>query len=184
MFRLQVVAWIVDAQRTLTSYPSEHTAVYSCMLTSELALTRSACGRFSQVGVGTNPPCRPHHRAASCGPSRVPCDCTALYNKGCNPNTLYGALVGGPNKEGKFEDLRTDFAAAEVTLDWNAALTGMVAGLTGNRITWDDCKSAGLQEKPGDIAPALSAGSATRAAAIWRLLLCIAAIALAAAGWA
>lgn len=112
----------------------------------------------------------------------MPCDCTALYNTGCNPNTLYGALVGGPNKDDKFEDLRTDFAAAEVTLDWNAALTGMLSGLAGNRITWDDCKSAGLQEKPGDIAPALSAGAMSQSVAIWRLLLCLAAAAMALVG--
>lgn len=131
-----------------------------------------------QVGVGNNPPCRPHHRAASCGPSPFPCDCSALFNTGCNPNTLYGALVGGPDKEDKFEDVRTDFAATEVTLDWNSALTGLMAGLTGNRITWDDCKSAGLQEKPGDVAPTLSAAGPSRAShlVMWGSLLVAAAV--------
>lgn len=79
--------------------------------------------------------------------------------------------MGGPNKEDKFEDLRTDFAALEVALDWNAALTGMVAGLASERVTWDDCKSAGLQEKPGDVGPALSAAPHRRQfSCCWLLL--------------
>lgn len=147
-------------------------------LSSNSQRIRSVCSA-AQVGVGTNPPCRPHHRAASCGPSPFPCDCSALYNPGCNPNNLYGALVGGPNKNDTFDDLRTDFAATEVTLDWNAALTGLMAGLTDNRITWDDCKSAGLQSKPGDIGPGLtSAGPYRHVRAYWQLLLLTAATVL------
>jgi hypothetical protein len=102
----------------------------------------------------------------------VPCDCTALYNTGCNPNTLYGALIGGPDKNDKYEDVRTDFAASEVTLDWNAGFTGMLAGLSSSRVTWDDCRSAGLQEKPGDISPSLtSAAARPPVVGAWQLLL-------------
>lgn len=72
---------------------------------------------------------------------------------------MYGALVGGPSKNDTFEDDRKDFAATEVTLDWNAALAGLMAGLSGERITWDNCKAAGLQDKPGDVGQALSSGS-------------------------
>lgn len=143
-----------------------------------LTLTLSALcllARVQQVGVGNNPPCRPHHRAASCGPAPFPCDCSALYNPGCNPHNLYGALVGGPNQNDTWEDVRTDFAATEVTLDWNAGLTGLMAGLADNSVTWNDCKSASLQDKPGDIGPALSAAVHHCVRALWQLLLLAAA---------
>lgn len=80
--------------------------------------------------------------------------------------------MGGPNKEDKYEDVRTDFAATEVALDWNAALTGMVAGLASERVTWDDCKSAGLQQTPGDVGPALSGALSQRQLrCCWTLLM-------------
>jgi hypothetical protein len=105
-------------------------------------------------------------------PGGLPCDCTALYNEGCNPNTLYGALVGGPNKEDKFDDARTDFAASEVTLDWNAGFTGMLAGLASARVSWDDCKSQRLQDGRGDVPSTLTsgAGAARLGCAWWQLL--------------
>lgn len=85
--------------------------------------------------------------------------------------------MGGPNKNDTFEDVRTDFAAAEVTLDWNAAFTGLMAGLSGNRITWDNCKSAGLQDKPGDIGPTLTNAAPQRhMCGLWHLLLSFAAL--------
>lgn len=89
--------------------------------------------------------------------------------------------MGGPNQNDTWDDVRTDFAATEVTLDWNAGLAGLMAGLAENRVTWDNCKSAGLQDKPGDIGPALSAAPHQRVRALWQLLL-LAAAALAVAG--
>jgi hypothetical protein len=112
----------------------------------------------------------------------LPCDCTALYNEGCNPNTLYGALVGGPDKEDKFADVRTDFAAAEVTLDWNAGLTGLLAGLSSNKVSWEDCKAKGLQDGRGDVPSSLTSGAwgGGRSAALraWQLVLLLVAVAL------
>lgn len=91
--------------------------------------------------------------------------------------------MGGPNQNDTWDDVRTDFAATEVTLDWNAGLTGLMAGLAENRVTWDNCKSAGLQDKPGDIGPALSAAAPQHQCvrALWQLLL-LAVAALAVAG--
>eukprot|EP00775_Hariotina_reticulata_P008741 gene8741-8921_t len=43
---------------------------------------------------------------------------------------LSGALVSGPLRNDTFPDKRTDFQTGEVALDYNAALTGVVAGLS------------------------------------------------------
>jgi hypothetical protein len=128
-----------------------------------------ACLHFqSQVGIGTNPPCRPHHRAASCiSTPQQPCDCSAYFNTGCNPNTIYGALVGGPTKEDVFTDTRWNYEASEVALDWNAGFTGMMAGLATNGISWEQCKAAGMEDGRGDISPNLNAAGRTSVVGMW-----------------
>ena len=51
------------------------------------------------VGVGPSPPRFLSHRGASCPADRaLPCDCGAYVSPSPNPTTLYGALVGGPNR--------------------------------------------------------------------------------------
>lgn len=77
------------------------------------------------VGFGSNFPKNPHHRAAS-GTRNV---ADPLPNK----YTLYGALVGGPVRADDFayQDVRTDYVANEVALDYNAGLTGALARLQG-----------------------------------------------------
>jgi hypothetical protein len=51
------------------------------------------------VGVGPSPPRFLSHRGASCPTDRaLPCDCAAYVSPAPNPSTLYGALVGGPNR--------------------------------------------------------------------------------------
>lgn len=66
---------------------------------------------------------------SSCGPYPDKCDNTiAMFNKNPNPYTLYGALVGGPNKQGKFHDERKDFKQTETACDYNAGFQSAVAG--------------------------------------------------------
>lgn len=80
------------------------------------------------VGYGVNPPVRPHHRSSSC--PFPPTDCSGgLNNAGPNPHTLYGALVGGPSQNGDYEDRRDDYIHNEVACDYNAGMTGALAGL-------------------------------------------------------
>jgi hypothetical protein len=50
--------------------------------------------------------------------------------KGCNPHTLIGALVGGPDLNDKYEDKRGNYVQNEVAVDYNAAITGVF--LIGN----------------------------------------------------
>lgn len=139
------------------------------------------CCCHLQVGIGSNPPCRPHHRGASClappAPG-VPCDCSAYFNPGCNPNTIYGALVGGPNKNDEFTDTRWDYQSAEVALDWNAGFTGMLAGLATSSITWDKCKAAGMEGGRGDVSPLLSAAGQRSPAELWWQMLLAACLAV------
>lgn len=58
----------------------------------------------------------------------APCSYSALHYPGPNPHILYGALVGGPNLEGEYEDDRSDYVKNEVAIDYNAGFQGAVAG--------------------------------------------------------
>lgn len=143
--------WVMHVPQALVAVSSTCATevLHNTQLTNAVHL-RCPC----QVGVGNNPPCRPHHRAASCVASSdptQPCDCTAFFNPGCNPNTIYGALVGGPNQNDEFTDTRWDYQAAEVALDWNAGFTGMLAGLAESGISWDQCKAAGMENGRGAV---------------------------------
>ncbi len=73
------------------------------------------------VGFGNNPPTQPHHRTAH----------GSWTNSMTTPkesrHILYGALVGGPDKNDGYKDERSDFKMAEVATDYNAGFTGAVA---------------------------------------------------------
>lgn len=86
-------------------------------------------GRSFVVGFGNNPPERPHHRSSSCPLFQAPCTWDNFNNPGPNPQTLYGALVGGPGKNDEYEDKRNDFIKNEVATDYNAGFQSAVAGL-------------------------------------------------------
>lgn len=77
------------------------------------------------VGYGVNPPTQPHHRSSSC-PSPITSECSwdAFNSKDPNPQTLYGALVGGPGADDSYIDARDDFIKNEVATDYNAGFTG------------------------------------------------------------
>ncbi|CAO3631798.1 unnamed protein product [Cunninghamella blakesleeana] len=75
------------------------------------------------VGVHPNAPANPHSSTASGG--------TDINNINTSPPkelyVLYGAVVGGPNKEDIFYDERNDWTQTEVALDYNAPFQGLVA---------------------------------------------------------
>lgn len=79
--------------------------------------------RSYMVGFGTNAPRNPHHRGSH-GSEENSIDFPTE-----NKNTLYGALVGGPVRADDFAyaDDRRDLRSNEVSLDYNAALTGALA---------------------------------------------------------
>lgn len=89
------------------------------------------------VGFGKKYPKQVHHRGASIPsiqshPAKVGCnDGNSKYysSSGPNPNTHVGAIVGGPDSNDQYKDLRTDYSHAEPTTYMNAAFVGSVAAL-------------------------------------------------------
>ncbi|KAI8987553.1 Six-hairpin glycosidase-like protein [Mycotypha africana] len=74
-------------------------------------------------GIHKNSPRNPHHAGASGG--------TDIANINSSPpeekHLLYGAIVGGPDKDDKFYDIRDDWTQTEVALDYNAPFQGLMA---------------------------------------------------------
>jgi endoglucanase len=78
------------------------------------------------VGYGTNAPQQPHHRGAS------GVGWEGFRNGLPNLHTLYGALVGGPDRPNDFSyaDVRSDYIRNEVAIDYNAGFSGALAFLS------------------------------------------------------
>ncbi|ORX78850.1 glycoside hydrolase [Basidiobolus meristosporus CBS 931.73] len=74
------------------------------------------------VGVHPNSPQNPHHAGAHGGT-----DVGNLNSPPQNQHVLYGAMVGGPNKDDEFYDERSDWQQSEVALDYNAPFQGLMA---------------------------------------------------------
>ena len=53
----------------------------------------------------------------------------AYGNPGPNHQTLYGALVGGPDENDEYEDKRSDYVRNEVATDYNAGFQSSLAYL-------------------------------------------------------
>ena len=64
----------------------------------------------------------------SCPDLPAECDWDEFENPGPNYQILYGALVGGPDQNDQYQDLRSDYVKNEVTNDYNAGFQGAVAG--------------------------------------------------------
>nr|AIT11911.1 endo-beta-1,4-glucanase [Parasesarma erythrodactyla] len=93
-------------------------------------LLGTSTGRSFVVGYDSSSPERPHHRSSSCPDIPEACDGNwAMTQSGPNPQTLYGALVGGPAQDGSYTDDRNDYVKNEVACDYNAAFTGALAAL-------------------------------------------------------
>lgn len=99
-----------------------------CTVKQQLGYILGDTGRSFVVGYGDNPPTQPHHRASSC-PSPITSECAwdAFNSLAPNPQTLYGALVGGPGADDSYTDARNDFIKNEVATDYNAGFTGALA---------------------------------------------------------
>ena len=71
-------------------------------------------------GFGENSPKNPHHRTAHASWKNA-----EAYPE-ISRHTLYGALVGGPNQDGSYEDDRGNYINNEVATDYNAGFTAML----------------------------------------------------------
>lgn len=99
-------------------------------------------GRSYMVGFGKNPPKQAHHRGASVPvlPKNEPVNCglsfVNWYNKDApNPNELTGAILGGPDKNDKFEDKRTMSAMTEPCTYINSLAVGVLAKLANKPLS-------------------------------------------------
>ncbi|KAL4019124.1 hypothetical protein IC575_022763 [Cucumis melo] len=89
------------------------------------------------VGFGNKYPLQLHHRASSipsikAHSTKVGCDdgrSSYFYSKDPNPNIHIGSIVGGPDLNDQFSDLRSDYSHSEPTTYMNAAFVGSVAAL-------------------------------------------------------
>ncbi|XP_042211150.1 endoglucanase E-4-like [Homarus americanus] len=97
---------------------------------SQIDYMLGSTGRSFVVGYGPEAPERVHHAAASCPDLPEVCDPDwAMKQPGPNPQTVWGALAGGPDKDGNFVDDREDYVHNEVAIDYNAGYTPSLAGL-------------------------------------------------------
>ncbi|KAL1552296.1 cellulase [Salvia divinorum] len=92
--------------------------------------------RSYMVGFGKNPPTQAHHRGASVPklPKGEKVDCGATFEKWLhpnkpNPNELTGAILGGPDKNDKFEDKRGSSSFTEPCTYINSLAVGVLAKL-------------------------------------------------------
>ncbi|XP_046564701.1 endoglucanase 4-like [Haliotis rubra] len=106
-----------------------NTELYRKWAMTQLHYVYGDTGRSYIVGYGVNPPKNPHHRASSCPMLPAPCTWESQTNKGPNPHTLYGAMVGGPGKDDSYTDDRKDYVKNEVACDYNAGMHASTAAL-------------------------------------------------------
>lgn len=72
--------------------------------------------------------------SSSCPSFPAPCGWDQFKSSEPNPQTLYGALVSGPDQNDHYEDVRQEFLYNEVTIDYNAGFQSTVAGLLQNQL--------------------------------------------------
>jgi len=106
--------------------------------------------KFSyMVGFGNKYAKQPHHRnATGTADFDTPAD---------NRHILYGALVGGPTapRDNAYRDIRSDYIANEVALDYNAGFTGSLARMY-DQFGGEALTDAQLNALPGISVPALN----------------------------
>ncbi|XP_066350203.1 endoglucanase 12-like [Miscanthus floridulus] len=88
------------------------------------------------VGFGNKYPRRVHHRGASTPHNHVKYSCTGGYKwrdtKKADPNVITGAMVGGPDRNDRFNDSRMAFGQTEPTLVGNAGLVAALVAITSS----------------------------------------------------
>jgi len=102
---------------------------------SQIHYMLGSTGRSFVVGFGVNPPTQPHHASSSCPDKPAQCNWNNFNANAPNPHILYGALVGGPDAQDNYKDVRNDYIANEVACDYNAGFQSAVAGLKHLEIT-------------------------------------------------
>lgn len=93
-------------------------------------------GRSYMVGFGNNPPTHAHHRGSSVPklPENYTVNCGMsfvywFHKNEPNPNMLTGAIVGGPDRNDTFLDLRWQSPMTEPCTYVNSLAVGVLAKL-------------------------------------------------------
>lgn len=94
-------------------------------------------------GFGNNSPKNPHHRTAH-GGWQNNVQATDPVN---NRHTIYGALVGGPDKADKYIDDRNNYYTNEIACDYNACFQGATARLAAD---YNSAPTVIVPEAPSD----------------------------------
>ncbi|EPS58029.1 endo-1,4-beta-glucanase, partial [Genlisea aurea] len=88
------------------------------------------------VGYGSKYPSRVHHRGASVPADDATYSCTGGWSwrdaAAPNPNTIAGAMVGGPDRFDRFHDVRAEGVYTEPTIAGNAGLVAALVSLTSS----------------------------------------------------
>ncbi|MDE6775564.1 MAG: glycoside hydrolase family 9 protein, partial [Ruminococcus sp.] len=97
---------------------SAYTAFYENQI--DYVLGDNPDGQSYVVGYGEKPAHNAHHRTAHASWKND------IYMPVQNRHILYGALVGGPNQDGSYEDDRNNYINNEVATDYNAGFTAIL----------------------------------------------------------
>ena len=113
--------FIAAVYSTYDVCPSDKASQYWDFAESQCNYALGSSGRSYVVGFGENPPEHPHHRTAQGS------YCDNMNEPSSHRHTLYGALVGGPDATGNYNDTVSDYTANEVACDYNAGFTGLLS---------------------------------------------------------
>ena len=110
---------------------------------SQVDYALGSSGRSYVIGYGENYPQNPHHRTAHGSWTNN------IGDPSQTRHVLYGALVGGPNRDDSYGDERSNYQNGEVACDYNAGFTGALAKLY-KEYGGQTLKNFGAIETPDD----------------------------------
>jgi len=118
-------AFIASSYSQSSACPDNKKEKYWNFAVSQVNYALGSTGRSFVVGFGTDPPVNPHHRTSH----------SSYANNMNEPaeqaHTLYGALVGGPDSGGNYQDVITNYTVNEVACDYNAGFVCALAKMYG-----------------------------------------------------
>lgn len=123
--------------------PADKAETYREFAKTQIDYALGSSGRSFVVGFGENSPKNPHHRTAHGSYTNN------IGDPADNRHILYGALVGGPNRDDSYSDDRNNYINNEVACDYNAGFTGALAKLYAE-YGGETLKNFGAIETPDD----------------------------------
>ena len=134
-------AFLASVYSESSACPAEKVQKYWDFALSQVDFALGSSGRSFVCGFGVDYPVNPHHRTAQGS------YCDNMNEPSTARHILYGALVGGPDAGGRYNDVVSDFTANEVACDYNAGFTGALAKMY-KRYGGQTLVNFGAVEKP------------------------------------